>query len=405
MINESRLKNHERKRLTSKLNDKRHEFKKGGTSLYVVLKLMFSNNLFEEMDNKLIKSIDWNWVKYDGVVNNCNQTFKKIIIADKKHTPFTNDKTAKFFGYVPDPEEIEFRLNQLQDFVNTIPLRHSINVRLYFRFSELMQKIMYEFGCFDDVYKMTGDISSTIRNDCVFQKPHLANGLKRFYSNEKLYYVDINSAFLSVVTGIPSGIPDEYGNFFSENTKIVDLINIFQEARNKADSKFKITLKSLITSCWGYSIIKPRKYITKHVKDIQAAVNEYGERVASFQFNDDNVSGIIKLEQSFVQHYSYPQFARSVLNNYSDKLNEICSLVKPLYFNIDAFLVTESDYNKLVESNMFGNEIGKLKIEKVFTEFCCVSSKKYVATLDNGEQYFHCVKWGSYEEIKTLSQK
>ena len=417
-VNSSRLANHERKQLVSKLNDKRHEFKKTGTSLSSVIKLLFKNNLFESMSPELMKGIDWSWTTYNGKVKNCTKTFKKIYIADKKLTAFSKDsefKGARFFGYKPEPQEIEYRLNQLQDFVNDIPLRHPINIRSYFRFSELMQKIMFEYGCFDNVYKMTGDIASSIRNQCIFQKPHLPHYQKHFYSNEKLYYVDLNSAFLSVVTGIPSGLPDKMGHFEGENTKIVDLIKIFQNARSKADDKFKITLKSLITSCWGYSIAKPRNYLTRRVKDVMASINEYGERVASYKLNEtpkggqgaelhDNISGTIKLEQSFVTSYTYPQFARSVLTNYADKVNQICSIVNPLYFNIDAFLITESDYNKLLALDMVGNEMGKLKIEKVFTEFCCVSSRKYVATLENGEQYFHCVKKETYEEIKTLSQ-
>ena len=415
-INSSRLCNHDRKRFTCKLNDKRYEFKKSGTSLSVVLKLMFKNGLFEEMPEQMAKDIDWTWIRFDGSVKRSTKTFKRIVHHDKPLTPFALDpknKTIHFFGYTPDQDEVEFRLNQLQEFIDSIPLRHRVNVRGYFRYSELMQKVMYEFGCFDNVYSMAGDIAVRIRNDCIFHKPHLPYGVKRYYSNEKLYYVDLNSAFLSVVTGIPSGLPDEFGNFESrssaeggsENKKIVELINIFQKARTTADQKFKHTLKSLITSCWGYSISKPRNYKTKHVPDVHRAINEYGDRVASFRFNEDNRSGVIKVEQSFVQNYTYPQFARSVLNNYADKVNEICSIVTPLYFNIDAFLITENDYNKLVEHGMIGNEMGKLKIEKIFTEFCCVSSRKYVATLEDGTQYLHCIKKETYDEIKALSQQ
>lgn len=134
------------------------------------------------------------------------------------------------------------------------------------------------------------------------------------------------------------------------------------------------------------------------------SINEFGDRVASYRLNDDNVSGEIKLEQSFVSNYTYPQFARSVLKNYADKVNEICSIVSPLYYNIDAFLITESDYFKLVRAGFIGKEIGQLKIEKIFSEFCCVSSRKYVATLENGEQFFHCVKGKSYDEVREASR-
>ena len=90
--------------------------------------------------------------------------------------------------------------------------------------------------------------------------------------------------------------------------------------------------------------------------------------------------------------YSYPQFAREVLNNYHNKMNEIRKICKIYYENIDAILIDENDYNKLVKLNYVGNELGKFKIEHIFTEIAITSSRKFVATLEDGNKLIHCPK-------------
>ena len=39
-----------------------------------------------------------------------------------------------------------------------------------------------------------------------------------------------------------------------------------------------------------------------------------------------------------------------------------------------------------------GNELGKFKIEHVFTEIGITSSRKFVATLEDGTKLIHCPK-------------
>ena len=39
-----------------------------------------------------------------------------------------------------------------------------------------------------------------------------------------------------------------------------------------------------------------------------------------------------------------------------------------------------------------GNELGKFKIEHVFTEIGIYSSRKFVATLEDGTHFIHCPK-------------
>ena len=58
--------------------------------------------------------------------------------------------------------------SELQEFVNTLPLEHHINVRNYYKFSNLMQRIMYEYGCFDNVYELAGTLRDNIRNEITF---------------------------------------------------------------------------------------------------------------------------------------------------------------------------------------------------------------------------------------------
>ena len=73
-------------------------------------------------------------------------------------------------------------------------------------------------------------------------------------------------------------------------------------------------------------------------------------------------------------------------------MDEVKRLVNVYYENVDALLINESDYNKLVDLGYIGDGLGKFKVEKVFTEIAIKSSKRYVATLDDGSIYRHCVK-------------
>ena len=73
-------------------------------------------------------------------------------------------------------------------------------------------------------------------------------------------------------------------------------------------------------------------------------------------------------------------------------MDEVKSLVTVYYENVDALLINEDDYNKLVNLGYIGEELGLFKIEHVFTEIAIKSSKRYVATLENGDKYYHCVK-------------
>ena len=123
-----------------------------------------------------------------------------------------------FGEHIKDKEQLTTLYNQLQEIVNGLGVR--VRVRNYVKFAELMNKIMYEYGCFDNVYELAQPMANIIRDKLIFPKPHTADGNK-FYSNKKLYYIDLNSAYLSVIEGIPTGKCDVKGEFNGElNTKI-----------------------------------------------------------------------------------------------------------------------------------------------------------------------------------------
>ena len=45
-----------------------------------------------------------------------------------------------------------------------------------------------------------------------------------------------------------------------------------------------------------------------------------------------------------------------------------------------------------MNSVYIGECLGLFKIEHIFTEIAIKSSRQYVSTLDNGTNYYHCVK-------------
>ena len=85
-----------------------------------------------------------------------------------------------------------------------------------------------------------------------------------------------------------------------------------------------------------------------------------------------------------------PQFAREVLRNFNAKIKEVESIVKKVYYyNIDALLIDEEDFNKLNQLGYIGNNLGQFKIEHIFNEIAIKSQRVYMAKLDNGEIFNH----------------
>ena len=360
-----------------------------------LIKLLRKYNLLQEIPEKTQHEIaqQYNHFTYqpDTLIN---EYFRPITINEKNDKQqylfsmmFDNDGYYLFGERIKDKEQKELLYNQLQQIVNDLGIR--VNVRNYTRFSELMNMIMFKYGCFDDVYELAQPLADKIKQTIAFPKPGTTDGNK-FYSDKKLYYIDLNSAYLSVIEGIPTGRCDENGVFNGKlNTKIKELIYKLYRVRQQIKESNPILskcLKLLLTSCWGSSIKKNRQYKTIKPKDKDMFIASHINHVIEHDAN------IVKLIKSVSFQYSYPQFAREVLNNYHNKMNEMRKLCKIYYENIDAILIDENDYNKLVELGYIGNELGKFKIEHIFKEIAILSGRKFVATLDNGTKLIHCPK-------------
>ena len=147
----------------------------------------------------------------------------------------------------------------------------------------------------------------------------------------------------------------------------------------------------MMNSCWGYSIQRPKTIKRKYSKDVNKDLETFAPYIYKYHFNDDGVSGHVHLVNSFVVNYTIPQFAKSVLDEFKRKMDYIKSLVHVYYENIDAILIDEHDFNKLQQMGMIGDELGQFKIEHIFNEIAIKSPKRYVATLDDGSIYRHCV--------------
>ena len=330
--------------------------------------------------------------------------FRPIIFKDKndKQCDLLNDKLEnngyKLFGEkIEDKRILNNLYNQLQNVIDDLGVE--VRARNYNKFPELMNKIMFEFGCFENVYEMAQPVANNIRSTLIFPRPHTADD-KPFYSNKKLYYVDINSAYLSVIDGIPTGrcnVNGTYENMTREhssrgydvslNTKIVELIKkLYNIRKSHKNNTIKKCLKLMMASCWGSSIKRNRLFERKIVNDENQKEQIINKNINHVMEYDENTISILK---SITFNYSYPQFAQRVLENYHKKMDEVRKLVTPFYENIDAILITQSDYEKLIDNGLVGDELGKFKIERVFTEIAIASPRKYVATLENGEKFIH----------------
>ena len=360
-----------------------------------LIKTLRKYDLLEEISEKEQLSICRQYEHFRYVPTTLtDEYFRSIVIKDKSDKQqdllndiLNNDGYFMFGQHIKDKEELNKLYDDLQNIINGLGVR--VRARNYTKFAELMNKIMFEYGCFENVYELAQPMANVIREQLVFPKPHTTDG-EKFYSNKKLYYVDLNSAYLSVIEGIPEGKCDVNGNFSGKlNTKIKDLIHKLYDIRQSIKTTNPVLskcLKLLSTSCWGSSIKRNRMFKTTKPRDKEAFVNSHINYI--IEHGDD----VVRMIKSISFQYSYPQFAREVLTNYNNKMEEIRKLCTIYYENIDAILIDEDDYNKLVGLGLVGNELGKFKIEHIFTEIAIMSSRKFVATLDNGEHLIHCPK-------------
>ncbi len=389
---DKRMANHQRKLLTNKLTDSSYGFAKNGVSSQQLLSLLMND--FAPISDENLQQLSWRSCRQSDAVKPFNASRPLIVKppAEKSWKGFIKRKQGKrFFGYdiaAEEEEERESRLNELQQFVSSLPLRNYVDVRSYYAFSELMQRIMFEYGCFDGVYELSGLIRDKIREECSFPIMGAATDEKDF--NEKLYYIDLNAAYMFAVDSIPTGLPNENGEFSGENKRVKDLIEIFYQARTKAkrdgNEKLAKTLKFLMNSSWGYSIKKSKDIIRTHTTNVSGTMREFGDLILS---TDDQ--GKISRIKTFSPWFNYPQFARDVLSKFNARMKSIAEIVDVLYYNIDAIVIRERDYEKLRELGyMDDSKMGYFKIEHVFSELHILSKKKWYGKLDDGTTIRHC---------------
>ena len=381
--NDDRFKSHPRKMLLSKFTEKSYSFSKEGMTSIALIKLMLEKGLLVPMSDKDISRVMWSYKPKEASFKCVS---RPVSIKEKKYKGTVKQNTH-FFGYKPDDDEIEDRLNELQNVIDSLPLRNHVDVSYYHKFSELMQRIMFEYGCYDDVYEIAGDKAQELRAACVFPRTHTFNN-KPLYLHQKLYYIDLNGAYMSAVESIPTG---ENGDGVP-NTRIKELIQTLYDIRKQSNPKLAKTLKCMMNSCYGYSIRRPKTVKRKYAKNVNKLIDEMEQFIYKYSYENNGESGWVSLIESFVPHFTCPQFAKSVLDTFRKKMEEVKALVNVYYQNIDAVLISEDDYNKLLRLGYIGDKLGMFKIEKIFDEIAIMSSKKYVAKLEDGSIFRHCVK-------------
>lgn len=400
--NDERFVNHPRKMMLSRLDKNRYEFSKKGCTINRIIDAMIGNKLLEPMTDEEKRYLQYDecsglfrdYRKNKSITVKCKEAIRQINIKDKKRIPITFSKPNKFlFGYDVKDEEIHQRLHELQRLVDSLNLRHNIDVSLYHHFSELMQKIMYEYGCLDDIYEFSGNVSQKIRSELQFPKIIWSEG----HFKGKLYYIDQAGAYMSSVTSIPSGMPDDDGNFKSENTKIKELIEHLYDIRMKAKKigmdKLATTIKYMMNSSWGYSMKKPKLIKHRFVKDVDEYVKKFDPFIIKYKYNQGHAGpGYVDRINPYVESYSYPQFARSVLNTFNAKMKELCNKVNVLYSKTDSALIYENDYKKLLSENWIGEKLGLFKVEHIFTEVYVKSAEKWIGKNEDGTYFYHMSK-------------
>ena len=392
--NDHRFKSHPRKTLLNKFDENRYSFSKEGLSSVALIKLMLEKGMLVPMSDADISRVLWSYKPKEASF----ECVSRPVSIKPKRFKGTIKQGVHFFGYKPEDTEVDVRLQELQDVIDSLPLRNHVDVSFYHKFSELMQRVMFEFGCFDNVYEIAGKDAQELRAACVFPRTHTYNN-KPLYLKKRLYYIDLNGAYMSAVESIPTG---ERGNLTKSkfafangapNTRVKELIQTLYSIRKQSNHKLSTTIKCMMNSCYGYSIRRPKIVKRKYAKNLQKVIDEMNQFVYKYSYDEaGSEGGWVNLIESFVPHFTIPQFAKSVLDTFHKKMDEVKSLVTIYYENIDAILIDEDDYNKLLQMGYIGTNLGQFKIEQIFTEIAIKSARKYVATLDNGERFYHCVK-------------
>jgi hypothetical protein len=206
------------------------------------------------------------------------------------------------------------------------------------------------------------------------------------------------------------GIPHNLDENSERNYKINELITImFKMVKQlkKQKSKLATTLKYLMNMCYGTSMIKSQFIKTKYTSNVDKKVEEMYPFIAKYSFKSDK-TGFVATVNTFHPHFNHVQFAKSILDNYHKKVDELSKLVRVFYYNIDSFLINENDYNKLVDLGKIGNNLGQFKLICVFNEVVFKSARKWMGLLDNNEIYCrpkNLIEKYNFEEFRDANLK
>ena len=141
-----------------------------------------------------------------------------------------------------------------------------------------------------------------------------------------------------------------------------------------------------MTSIYGLSIEKSRPFKNKFSENVENSVSDYGDLIVRYsKRNKDDKCGFVTRIKSVNLHYSYPQLAKSMMNNYNTFIDKISKLVNILYYNIDAILIDESGFKILNEMGYIGDKLGQFKVENIFKEISIISPRKRIGITINDE--------------------
>ena len=281
-------------------------------NLTMVLIEMFKRNLFEPMTEEVRNQLDYSFKHRTG-----NYNMSRPIIIPKrgfKSGVFNKVKHGKLlFGFDVFEYSVDVLLNNLQKVVDRIV--NGVNVCCYTRYSDLMQRILFVHGCFENVLESSGDRNKTVRDSIVFPKSRTYNG-KSLYLEGKYYYIDMNGSYLSFINGIPHNLDEGCERNYNINDLIRKMFNIRKELK-AADNPLEKTLKLMMTSSYGCSIRKQKMIKTKFSDNVDKALDDYGQFVSGYNYKYGK-KGFVSKVKGFCPHFSYPQLTSLIMKNYNE---------------------------------------------------------------------------------------
>ena len=370
-------------KMISKNKDGELFITKSSLAIDTVIKRLIEMKLLVPMTEDEMIDIMINF-KRDDKMNYNHQRLIEINNLKKKVNPYAvkPKQSNHFFGYEVNDSEIDERLKELQEVIDTLPLRHHINVSDYYRYSELMYRIMFEYGCFDGVYESTGINNQKLRNEIKFPRPYSNyNKGHPFEIREKLYYIDMNSSYMSFINGIPTDLTMNERNF-----KINELIQSLFELRcqyKQSNPKLATTLKFIMNSCYGYSLRKQKDLKKKFTTNLKEFIDKYNSFIFEVYITGQN-KGFVNRKECFGSDYNCVQFGYDILKNYNNFMTDIKNKVNVIYENIDAILICESDFHKLEDLGLIGDKLGQFKVEHIFQSFEYQSPRKWKGIDEDG---------------------